>query len=571
MLQPVGPGVVGELYLAGEGLAQGYLNAPAQTAERFLPDPWNAIPGTRMYRTGDLGRANPDGSIGFVGRIDRQLKVRGHRIEPAEVESALRAIGGIRNAVVTCSVERNETHLKAYLVIDHKASLDADAVLSSLRSKIADVAVPRTLHQVEQIPLTPNGKTDFGALESTPTKTLTRSLVSRAPKTPIEARLFEIWQQVIPGQPFGVTDTFFQVGGDSLRAVDMVGRCKAAGYSLDLADVFLHPTIRELASILVAEPSHTNLPDAIPSPTQQSSWWPLTDNQSAMWAASNLGADAPYVFSLQLHLHARLDPSTWQKAWATMRERHIALRSGIEVREGVLSQVIQSLDADEFDVTFVDLGALDSATSNRTIATSVERARRQAGSLGAVRLLIYYRPAPQSTETSIQVTLVGHHAVLDGASRLQALEELVTLALRNKAPTPGNDEPILRHAAALEQHAQTAPRTIDYWKGELARLHPGQHQTPLSGPHRRLNLSVAPDEYEALIALSRLSNCSMKTALLTVAVRATAILRGVQPLLLGVVSDGRPAMPGAAQALGAFARVQVLVVDPEAQTPLELA
>ncbi|WP_437681742.1 amino acid adenylation domain-containing protein [Sorangium sp. So ce131] len=245
-LRPAPVGVPGELFIGGVQLARGYLNRPALTAERFLPDPFSGRPGARLYRTGDRARYRPDGTIEFLGRIDTQVKLRGLRIELGEIEAVLRAHAGVREAVVVVRQER----LAAYVVpADPQAAPAAAALREHLRAQLPEYMVPSAFTFLEALPLTSSRKVDRKALPA-PTEGAGRRFVH--PRTPLEWQVWRIMAELLRVPSLGVNDSFFELGGHSLMAVALVGRIEAlSGQKLPLTAVFRHPTVEELADLLL--------------------------------------------------------------------------------------------------------------------------------------------------------------------------------------------------------------------------------------------------------------------------------------------------------------------------------
>ncbi|MHA6616154.1 non-ribosomal peptide synthase/polyketide synthase [Pseudonocardia sp. DLS-67] len=241
-LRPVDVGVVGELYIAGAGLARGYLHRPALTAERFVADPWT--PGGRMYRTGDLVRRRPDGNLDFLGRTDDQVKIRGYRVELGEIESVLAGQPGVRRVAV---VVRAEKRLAAYVVPD--AGTDRDELPSALQAALAtvlpDYMVPTLYGVVDDLPLTVNGKLDAAALPE-PRPVARRA--GRAPSTEAERVLAGIVASVVGVEEVGVDEDFFTLGGDSISSITLCGRARKAGLDLAPRDVFRKRTVHAMAA-----------------------------------------------------------------------------------------------------------------------------------------------------------------------------------------------------------------------------------------------------------------------------------------------------------------------------------
>ncbi|WP_188316811.1 non-ribosomal peptide synthetase [Solihabitans fulvus] len=242
--RPAALGVAGELHLGGDGVARGYLDRPALTAERFVPDPYGTA-GSRLYRTGDLARRRSDGAIEFLGRIDNQVKLRGYRIELGEIEARLGAEPEVRDAVVILREDNeNAKSLVAYVVPAAGQTVDAGVLRDRLGAVLPDYMVPAAVQSIEAIPLTANGKLDHRALPSVDLSTAEH----RPPSTPTEQRIAEIWGELLGVDGIGVEDSFFELGGHSILAIRMVSKLQDE-FDIDLAirAVFERPTISGLA------------------------------------------------------------------------------------------------------------------------------------------------------------------------------------------------------------------------------------------------------------------------------------------------------------------------------------
>ncbi|PWG12796.1 hypothetical protein DF268_15075 [Streptomyces sp. V2] len=255
-LRPVPPGATGELYIAGEGLARGYAHRFAATAERFVADPYGA-PGTRMYRTGDLVRQGA-GGLEFVGRADRQVKVRGHRVEPGEVEARLVALPEVAAACVVATEDGEGDHtLTAYVEPVPGARLETDAVRQELARELPAAFVPAAVVALDALPLTPSGKSDRLALRE-------RAAASGGDLTPVMCQVFA---EVLGLPQVGPDDSYFELGGDSIRSIRLVRRARRAGVTISPEDVFVHQTPRALAQAGTAgERPGTTVPVPLPEP-----------------------------------------------------------------------------------------------------------------------------------------------------------------------------------------------------------------------------------------------------------------------------------------------------------------
>jgi amino acid adenylation domain-containing protein len=249
---PVPIGVPGELHVGGLGIAQGYLNRPELTAAKFVPDPFSSAPGARLYKTGDLARYLPDGNIEFLGRADDQVKVRGFRIEPGEIEAVLGQHPAVHEAVVAARDDAlGEKRLVAYVVAAPQSPPTAQDLRSFLKQKLPEHMVPAVFVRLDALPLTPTGKVDRRAL-SAPDGTrpeLEKTFV--APRDVLEIQLTHLWEEVLSVRPIGVTDNFFELGGHSMAAVRLFALIEnQLGTRLPLAAVFQGATIEHLAGLL---------------------------------------------------------------------------------------------------------------------------------------------------------------------------------------------------------------------------------------------------------------------------------------------------------------------------------
>jgi len=259
-LRPTPVGVPGELYLAGEGVARGYLGRPELTAERFIPDPFSTEPGMRLYRTGDKARWRQDGTLEYLGRLDFQVKVRGYRIELGEVESALRTHPAVKDAVVLAREDvPGDKRLVAYVAARTEAPSSA-SLRAHLQQHLPEYMVPAAFVPLSTLPLTANGKVDRKALPA-PQALDTPMAAHVAPRDALELLLARTWEQVLGIQPVGVRGNFFELGGHSLLAVRLMAAMReATGRQLPLAALFQAPTVEQLATLLRAGGTGTSSP-----------------------------------------------------------------------------------------------------------------------------------------------------------------------------------------------------------------------------------------------------------------------------------------------------------------------
>ena len=343
--QPVAIGMVGELYIGGVGLAEGYINRPGLTQEKFIPNPHSSDAGDRLYRTGDLVRYQPDGNIEFLGRIDHQVKIRGFRIETGEIEAVVRQCEGINDSVVMVDGVGVDKRLVGYLIAHSSLTLSVPDLRRVLKERLPDYMVPAAFVVLDEWPLTPSGKVDRKAL---PAPDLTHVTVDYvAPRTPTEQAVAEIWSSVLGVQSIGVDDNFFDSGGHSLLATQVISRLqKTFDIPISVRQLFEGPTVRELSqAVVVAQRSGLVMDEvyrSIPS-VDRDGPIPLSFAQQRLWFLEKMGLTGnAYNMPLTLHLKGHLDLRALQSSLDQLAIRHEPLRTRFVERDGT---PIQAIDA----------------------------------------------------------------------------------------------------------------------------------------------------------------------------------------------------------------------------------
>ncbi|HEX8903318.1 MAG TPA: amino acid adenylation domain-containing protein, partial [Longimicrobiaceae bacterium] len=350
-MRAVPVGVAGELYLGGRGLARGYLGRPATTAERFVPDPFGAR-GDRLYRTGDRVRWRDDGRLEYLSRLDHQVKVRGFRIEPGEIEAVLRRHAGVRECVVLAREDApGEKRLAAYVA----ATADADALRAHLRRSLPDYMVPGAFVFLDALPLTPNGKLDRKAL---PAPEAASDTEKATPRTPVEEVLAEVWAEVLRVERVGVRDNFFDLGGHSLLATRVVSRIREVfGVEPPLRALFESPTVAELAARVDELRREGRPPLPAISPVPRTGALPLSFAQERLWFLDRLEpGSALYNLPSALRLRGELHVPALERALGQVVRRHEALRTTFRAMDGAPAQIIAPFGG--FALAVDDLTAL---------------------------------------------------------------------------------------------------------------------------------------------------------------------------------------------------------------------
>ncbi len=308
--QPVPVGVIGEIYIGGEGLARGYLNRPELTAERFIPHPFSTQAGARLYRTGDRGCYLSDGQIEFLGRADGQVKVRGYRIELGEVEAVLCQHPAVEAAVVVVREDvTGDRRLAAYVVMEAEASVTIDEVRQQLRERLPKHMIPSAFVRLDELPLTPNGKVDRAALP--PPEQAEARIEVVAPRTPVEEILVNLYMEVLHLERVSVEDDFFELGGHSLLATQLVSRIREAfQLEVPLRLLFERPSVALLAEGIetLLHASHSVSTAPLLERVSRSGPLPLSFAQQRLWFIHQLEGGSPfYNIPVTLHLTGELN------------------------------------------------------------------------------------------------------------------------------------------------------------------------------------------------------------------------------------------------------------------------
>jgi tyrocidine synthetase-3 len=352
-------GLVGELHIGGEGLARGYLNNPELTLEKFIPHPFNS--GEQLYKTGDLARWLPDGNIDFLGRIDHQLKIRGHRIEPGEIEQTLIAHDSIHEALVMAFGTDEDKELVAYyvpsqgsqqMVIEPEVGGQPKLDLRSyLRKFLPGHMIPSVYVKLEKMPLTPSGKVNRKALPR-PSLDITVGRENYTPpQTPVETSLVALWEDILQRKGIGIHDHFFDLGGHSLRAIRLISLIQQnLNANISLLEIFSNPTIAALSNLIIEkDPILFQL--ILPIPLQEN--YALSNAQRRLWVLDQMEElQIAYNVPLTIRLEGKLDREALQSAFNWLVTRHESLRTTFVSIEGTPQQIVN--DDNSFEVSFTE-------------------------------------------------------------------------------------------------------------------------------------------------------------------------------------------------------------------------
>ncbi len=570
-LRPMAVGVTGELYVGGEGVARGYLNRPELTAERFLPNPFSKEPGRRFYSTGDRARYLSDGRIEILGRVDHQLKVRGYRIEPGEIQVALNDHLLVNQSVVIGREDRGaDKRLVAYVVAEGSTQPAVKDLREFLGRRLPDYMVPASFVFLRNLPLTPNGKIDRDALPQPQTDSGEEQFVG--PRTPVEAELSRIWTTVLGLQQVSINDNFFDLGGDSILAIQIIARANQAGMNLEPRQIFQHQTIAELAAVakegLRPEAEQETITgEVVLSPVQARFF--------------ELGLPDPHYYNQArlLKLSQPLDPQFLESAIAQLLLHHDALRlrffnSGEEWTQ-VNSEPQSCVPFERIDIS------QDGETENvlRAHATRIHASLNlQEGPI--IRVALFDGVA----RTPSYLLIVIHHLAVDTISWSVLLEDLETVYRQLSA---GEDVSLPRKTTSfkswtrqLVQFAQSSAiePEIDYWisRGALpvTKLPVDHAGANTVASRRTISVSLTPAETRAVLQdLPARHRTQINDVLLAAIARAFTAWMETPSVLIDLEGHGREQIiegVDLARTVGWFTSIFPVVLDlGKSSKPLE--
>ncbi|MBV9820612.1 MAG: amino acid adenylation domain-containing protein, partial [Actinobacteria bacterium] len=580
-LQPVPDGVVGELFLGGETVSRGYLGRPAQTAARFLPDPFAAEAGARMYRTGDRALRRGDGSVEFLGRVDDQVKVRGYRVELGEVQHVLSGAPGVGQCAVVlrggptdAEAPDSEPQIVAYVVPapgagSPRPAIDPEALREFVAERLPEFMVPAFFVSLPELPLAAHGKVDRSRLPrpeiADGSSAEPAADAFDAPRGPVEDQVASVFERLLERQHVGRTDGFFKLGGHSLLAIQMVTRLRAAfGVAIPLGAVFKDPTVAGIAGQVQARLSRRSaqlppvqvLPRGVPLPTSY--------GQRRLWFLDELESAGPlYNTNVCFRVTGELDEDLLRRAFVTVVERHEVLRSRFSEQDGELVQLV----GEQAEVPFEIASADDPASATALLARHAE----QGFALDReppLRVLLVRLEAQQHL-----LLIVLHHIVNDAWSANLLATELAACysGLRAEQPPQLPELPVqYADYAAWQRELVTGPlqeSQLAYWRDRLAGMpqrlalptdHPRPARRSYQGEH--VGFRVPAAAVDRLRALGADENASLFMVLLTAFLVLLERYTGQDDLAVGTPASSRT-RPEFEPLLGFFLNTLVLRSD----------
>jgi amino acid adenylation domain-containing protein len=603
--EPVPVGVPGEIHVGGAGVSLGYPGRPSLTAQRFVPDPFSGVPGARLYRAGDLARWKESASVRecvsalagdsrgagsdprsqppfthalthsrthaleFLGRIDDQVKVRGFRIEPAEIEAALAAHPAVRECVVLVAGQGDDRQLVAFVAAEGAPAWDE--LRAFLRARLPEPLVPAACVVLDALPLTPNGKADRRALLAMDRAAAAGSAFV-APRTPAEEALAAVWREVLGTERVGVHESFFASGGDSIRAIRVLSAARERGLEFTLAQLFTHQTIAGLAATLggaAAEdpvPWLATTPFSLVSPGDRARLpggvedaYPLARMQAGMLYHAALMPDQPVYHNVDsFTVETGWNEALFRRAVQALVERHPILRTGFELEAyGEPLQLVHRHAVLPLAVS--DLRALPAEAQEREIAAYRQAELGRPFDLARPPLLRFH--VHLRGDASFQFTLTECHAILDGWSLTSTLAELFEGYTALLAGRPPASEPppevSYRDFVGMELRTLESPACRGFWEDRLRGATPCRlPRLARSGTGERrveaLHIPIADDVRRGLRRVEREEGIPLKTLLLAAHLKVLSLLLGRREVISGVVANGRPEAEGGDRVRGLF-------------------
>ncbi|MGE0127959.1 MAG: amino acid adenylation domain-containing protein [Blastocatellales bacterium] len=542
-LKPAPIGVAGELYIGGAGLAEGYLNQPERTAERFVKNPYSDNAEARLYKTGDLVRRLPDGQVEFLGRTDNQVKIRGYRVELEEIEAALGQHPSVRQAVVVAREEEaGHKRLVGYVVGKNGMAPGAIELQSFVKERLPDYMAPSAIVTLEALPLTANGKVDRKALPAPDQAGLEREREYVAPRTPTEELLANVWAQVLGVEKVGINDNFFStLGGDSILSIQIIARANQAGLRLTPRQIFERQTVAELAEVAVAGAGIQAEQGLVIGDA------PLTPIQR--WFFDQNYAEAHHWNqALLFEVRQALKPALLREVTRQLLAHHDALRSRFVQEDSGWRQFNAGLEEETPFVHF-DLSPLSEAEQKMAIEAAA--AELQASLNIAEGPLLRIAFFDRGEEKTARLLIAIHHLAVDGVSWRILLEDLQAgyqqLSVGAEIKLPPKTTSFKHWAERLQQYAQSdaLQKEAAYWLAESGKRVP---KLPVDFPggvntvnsSDTVKVSLSPEETQSLLhQVPDAYHTQINEVLLTALAQAFARWMGSRSLLLEMEGHGR--------------------------------
>jgi amino acid adenylation domain-containing protein len=570
-MNPTPVGVAGELYIGGAGLARGYWNRAHTTAERFIPNAFSERPGQRLYKTGDLGAWRADGTLEYLGRVDEQVKVRGCRVEPGEIEAALRELPWIADAAVLLHADHTgQKRLVAYVAAQQSGMMPQAAELrEQLRARLPDYMIPNAYVVVKQLPLTPNRKVDRRALAKASFETDEQLKTHVPPQTEAQEILCGIWSRVLGLANIGIEDNFFAIGGDSIRSIQVVAQAKRCGLEFTVRQLFEYPTVKQLAQKLRSEVQlERPIPDIKPFgmisdedrlklPPALDDAYPLAQLQAGMFFHTEYDrGTAIYHDVFSYHLRTHLDVPLMRKAVQDAVKRHPVLRTSFDFR--TYSEPLQLVHRQcEVEFSEEDISALSMKEQEEALRACREQEKQRpfnVESAGLLRFQLHRR-----SDDTFQFTMSLHHGIGDGWSGAVLQTEMFRQYFSELRNVPTSIEPpraLFRDFVYLERQSLQSEEAKAFWQQQISDTEvgwmPWKSSTDLLPQAAGIQVPISSELSGRLAELARHAGVSVKSVVLAAHARVINLISGRNDVLTGLVSNGRVEVEDGERVQGLF-------------------
>ncbi|MCX8130383.1 MAG: amino acid adenylation domain-containing protein [Clostridia bacterium] len=598
-LQPIG--VAGELCIAGDGLARGYLNRTELTEEKFVPDPFalqaysNRQSIGRMYRTGDLARWLPDGNVEYLGRIDHQVKIRGFRIELGEIEAQLLKNKYIREAVVT-AVEDSDgnKNLAAYMVSD--TEIEQTDLKACLLKEVPDYMVPAYFIRMEKMPLSQNGKVDRKALPK-PTVSIGAGAVYESPANKTEEEIAAIWSDVLKVENIGINDNFFNLGGDSIKAISLISRInKKLAANMQMKDIYINQTIRELAvnigkstlttvqsdlecGLGIIEDIKKNIlsdeKQASKLPKDYEDFYPLSQIQQGMVFYSRLKPEEPVYHEQFVYVieSGEFDIELYREAIRIMVQKHSMMRTTFDMTR--FSEPVQIVHRDiPLDVELEDISDIPKYEQEKHLEAYMlndlkNKFKFEDDLLWRLRIF-------KLDSLNYCIVLTFHHAILDGWSVASFNSEIIDVYSRLVGKEKYSNTKLsssYKEYIAISLSRKVSEDTKKFWKETLGGY--TRNKLPFNFLTKKLNTGKSVQVYEktpetglvaALEEKAREYGCTLKEICLSAHIYLLSLITTETDITTGVVTHDRPTVEDADKVIGCFVNTIPVRVSVNADT-----
>ncbi|MEO1560807.1 MAG: condensation domain-containing protein, partial [Cyanobacteria bacterium J06632_19] len=585
-LELVPEGFPGEIFVAGAGVTRGYLNRAKLTSERFIPNPFGE---GRLYRSGDLGRWKSNGDLEYLGRIDKQVKIRGFRIELGEIQQALISHPQVHEAFVTTDGEGQDKRLVAYYVGSENKSV---AELNQhLQSQLPNYMIPASYVNLDAFPLTVNGKIDTKALPKPDWQLLRVEKEYVEPRNNTEERLCQIFQEILDREQVGIDDNFFEIGGDSIVAMQVVAEAQNQNLQVSIKDIYENPTVRQLSAVeellKVVESSDESVElyslteadiERLPKHTEDA--YPLSSLQAGMLYHSELHPDSAIFHDIfTFYLRLNYQESAWRKAITDVCQANRVLRTsfhwtGYSIPLQIVNQQV------ELPLTVYDLRSESEESARQQVKAWLETEKTNSFNVSNAPLFRFV--IHRVTDQEVSISFSFHHAILDGWS----VATLMTQLLKRYAqylqgePVSVLKSPDITYKDFIvrEQSAIANNKMRDFWQQKLSGMEisrvPRWKQAAIEQQSQRnlqrLTVKINNDLANSLDQFASDAGVPLKTVLLAIHLRTLGFITGQSEVVTGSVLNGRLEKVGGENLLGLFLNTVPLRMQLQPGSWLEL-